>query len=116
MPRPRQPEEHLDSIVPSPERREELRRIVAEQRRKQGLPPVIQDQATIAKIVDILLGTHAGVEERQRSAAPETVLRAPGESPAAGLPSMTAPDPVRDVASARWPGGSNVFGTAGHCG
>lgn len=69
MPRPRQPEERIDGLVPSPERREELRRIVAEQRREQGLPPVIEDEAIIAKLVDILLHSHDFPEDRQRGAA-----------------------------------------------
>ncbi len=54
MTKPSPPGDH-DVVVPSPEEREELRRIVAEQRRAQGLPPAIEDEATLAKIVDILL-------------------------------------------------------------
>lgn len=54
MTKPSAPRDH-EVVVPSPEEREELRRIVAEQRRAQGLPPTIEDEATIAKIIDILL-------------------------------------------------------------
>ena len=76
MPKPRQPEERIDSIVPSPEEREELRRIVAQQRKEQGLPEFIEDEATLDKIIDILLHSHDYPQDRyQRSRAGHEPLR-----------------------------------------
>ncbi|MBM7784895.1 hypothetical protein [Tenggerimyces flavus] len=86
MPKPRQPEERIDSIVPSPEEREELRRIVAQQRKEQGLPEFIEDEATLDKIIDILLHSHDRPEDRYQRAQ---AGHGPGDEPR-GLPSWDA--------------------------
>jgi hypothetical protein len=52
---PRDAREGRVSARPSPERREELRRKVAASRIEQGLPPFITDEATLDRIVDLLV-------------------------------------------------------------
>lgn len=75
MPQPRQPEERINVLVPTPERRAELRRIVAKQRTAQGLPEFIEDEAILDKIVDILLYSQEPTKRRrtgeQRAAPPD---------------------------------------------
>jgi hypothetical protein len=63
---PGRPRSRPAGSPPDPVRRAELRARVAAGRAAQGLPPVITDPATLARIADLMVAMEPGAEARKR--------------------------------------------------
>jgi curved DNA-binding protein CbpA len=63
---PGRPRSRPAGSPPDPARRAELPARVAAGRAAQGLPPVITDQATLARIADLMVAMEPGAEARKR--------------------------------------------------
>ncbi len=77
-------EERAGSSRPGPERLAELRRKVAKSRAEQGLPPFITDEATLDRIVDLLVvfqGRGTGAKHYPRPAGADTREQRAGGPP-----------------------------------
>jgi hypothetical protein len=93
---------------PGPVRMAELRRRVAASRAEQGLPPFITDEATLARICELLVvmgqrgGPGAGVRDGARQRAPGPAAGAGGRAVAAGPVRVGGSWWVRGWLRVRW--------------